>query len=299
MKKYLIVGGCSYAHKNLNKVLDIIGFDIETVHVNTSASSNRYISESIMLVCNLLLDSGVASENIIVLNNFTQIGRANPIIPTPLKPKIKESLLATEHRSFKNNQYYTFYNSFVSVLGRVYYLLIGYGGKSPSVQSWIDKQENYYSNVKPPIAHFEEYLTEIILMQRYLKDKNIFHISYMMNNVFEGWDLNLSHCYTNFRKWELPSMKGYRHISELSSMTKILWDMVDLDTMCFYQTKNNKFGGIDEYFVDKFNDIKYLHDFSEDNYTFYGNHPNEEIYGSFTEKYIKPKLLKWKAQHIL
>lgn len=299
MKKYLVVGGCSYAHKDLDRILDIIGFEVETINVNTPASSNKYISESIISVCELLLDSGIPSENIIVLNNFTQIGRANPIIPKPLKPEIKKSLNPSEHRSFKHNPYYTFYNSFVSVLGRVYYLLIGYGGKSPSVKSWINKQEDYYWNVKPPITHFEEYLTEIILMQRYLKDKNIFHISYMMSNVFEGWDLNLSHCYTNFKKWELPSMEGYKHISELSRMTKILWDMVDLDTICFHETKNNKYGGIDEYFIDKFKDKKYLHDDSFKSTTFFGNHPDEEVYKKFTNELLKPKLLKWKAQHIL
>lgn len=299
MKKYLVVGGCSYAHNNIDDILNIIGLDIEPIHVNTPASSNKFISESIISICEFLISNGIPSENILVLNNFTQIGRANPILPKSLKTEIKESLSPTENRTFKDNPYYEFYNSFVSVLGRMYYLLIGYNKVPLSVKSWIKKQENYYWKVKEPITYFEEYLTEIILMQRYLKDKNIFQISYMMSNVFEGWDLDLSHSYNNFKKWELPSMQGYKHICELSRITKILWDMVDLDKICFHQTENNKYGGIDEYFIDKFKDKKYLHDDSFDTNYFYGNHPNKEVYDSFTNEYIKPKLLKWKAQHIL
>lgn len=299
MKRYIIVGGCSYAHNDLNSVSNIVGNDVEFLNINTSASSNRYISESIISTCDLLLKNGIPSQNIFVLNNFTQIGRVNPVLPKELQLEVEKSIGRCEIRSFFQYPYYKFSINFVTVNERMYHLLIGYHGKSSSVKSWISEQEKYYFNIKNPISYFEDYLTDIVMMQNYLKQNKILFASYMMNNVFDGWKDNLSHSYTSFTKWELPSTKEYKHISELSNTTRILWEMIDLDKIVFYKTEKNKYGGIDEYFIDKFKDRKYLHDKSSHSNVFYGNHPNECVYGSFTNELLKPKLKKWIQKNLL
>lgn len=300
-KKYIVIAGCSYAHKSLKTIHELLDSpndeEMEFIHVNTSASNNEYICESILLTCNSLLNEKVNPSNILVINNYTQIGRFNPVVPKELESEIEKTLTKTEYRSLKSFSY-EFFNTFVKVNKRLYSLMLGSYGLPNRSKKWIEEHEKYFTTLKRPLSYFEDYLKSIIFVQKYLKEKKIEQISFMMSNVFEGWDNDLSHIYTKSKEWKLPSTKDTKHISELSEILKIYWDIVDLDKITFYKTEENKYGGIDEYFINEFTDKKYLQDVDSRGYWF-ANHPIEEVYEKFTDELLKPKLLKWKAQHIL
>lgn len=300
MKKYILIGGCSYFHKSVNTIIDILGYSFdktEVINIECSASSNKYISESIILSVDSLINSGVSSDDIIVINNFTQIGRINKVVPSEIQKEIKSNLKSTEKRKTKNLTY-TFYNYFVEIQNRMYCLMIGNDGISSTIKDWYNTQEHNIETQKRIENNFEEYLKNIVLVQSYLKSKNIKNLSFLMNNVFDGWNSEFSHVYTKNKKWELPSTRNTLHISDISDFAKSLWNMIDLDSFVFYETKNNKYGGIDEYFVDKFGDVSFLENNPLNYHQFYSNHPNEDVYKSFTNDLMKSKIEKWK-QNIL
>ena len=296
MKKYILIGGCSYFHKSVNTIVDILGYsdtESQIINIECPAGSNKYISESIILSIDSLIDYGVSSDDIIVINNFTQIGRINPIVPFEIQTEIKLNTNPSEKRKI-NNLTYTFYNSFVEIQNRMYSLMIDDTGLSSNGKEWYTQQEFYIENQKRFETNFEEYLESIVLLQSYLKLKNIKNLSFLMNNVFDGWESDFSHIYTKNKKWELPSTKNTLHISDISDFAKSLWNMIDMSSFVFYETENNKYGGIDEYFIDKFGNLSFLENNPLNYYQFYSNHPNEDVYELFTNDLMKSKLEQWK-----
>lgn len=301
IERYIVNGGCSYVHKSIDSIRKILGHsitNIEVIDIDCPASSNRYISESIITAVNVLLEKGIDSEKIIVINNFTQIGRENPIVPEKIQNEIKNNFLITQNRvNYGVN--YKFYNSFVELNKRMYCLMIGDEGLSEYGKEWYKKQEFYIEESRNITSVFENYLLDIVNLQRFLKNKKINHVSFLMNNVIDGWDKNFSHLYTKSTKWELPSTKNTIHISEFSEYCKILWESIDFESLLFYKTENNKYGGIDEYFIDKIKDVDYLENTPQNKGEFYSNHPKSKVYELFTNEVLEPKLKKWKIQNIL
>ena len=53
-------------------------------------------------------------------------------------------------------------------------------------------------------------------MQSFLKKHNISNISFLMNNVFDGWDNEFRHVYNGHSELSLPNTIGTKHISQIS-----------------------------------------------------------------------------------
>jgi hypothetical protein len=305
MKKYVIITGCSYAYKsesylklllqNLfnkkNKLLD--GFiDVKIINIGASSAGNEFICESSIIAVKKFLNDGVNPKDILVLNNYTQIFR--PVVKLPYEYHIKvEPIFANsaDKRSFENIKYIST-PSLLKFQNQVYSFLISKEKLSHEVKDWYEYQSDTYRVKRIVEQYFEKYLESIVIMQSFLKKHNISNISFLMNNVFDGWTDKLSHVYTNNTKFSLPSTKDTKHISEISDYTNVLWDCIDLESFVFHQTEENKYGGIDEYMLDKFPDIKYLQDKVTKGFHF-GNHPNDIIYKNFTDEYMVDKLSKW------
>jgi hypothetical protein len=129
-------------------------------------------------------------------------------------------------------------------------------------------------------------------MQSFLKKHNICNISFLMNNVFDGWDDEFRHVYNGHTELSLPNTKGTKHISQISDYTKVLWDCIDLNSFIFHQTEGNKYGGIDEYMLDRYPNRKYFQN-PEKLDLIFGNHPDGQIYHNFTDEYMVDKLKNW------
>jgi hypothetical protein len=302
MKKYIILSGCSYSYKwdlpillkeliANKKLLDI--FEFELIQIGASSAGNEYISESTIIVSKCLLDSGVLPKDILVINNFTQIGR--PVVKLPHEYHKKVEHLFNDDNCDKRifgNIIYASSASLLKLQNEVYSFLITNHNLSDDVKDWFNYQSKIYRVNRIVEQYFERYLESIIIMQSFLKKHNILNISFLMNNVFDGWDNKFGHVYNGHTELNIPSTTGTKHISEITDYTKVLWDCIDLNSFIFHQTNENKYGGIDEYMLDRYPDRNYFQN-PERLDLIFGNHPSGFIYKKFTEEYMLEKLNKW------
>jgi hypothetical protein len=123
-----------------------------------------------------------------------------------------------------------------------------------------------------------------------------------MNNTFEGYYKNFSHEYGNDSIFnseliQIPDLKKLTHIKQFSEYLNQIWNSIDLTKFAFYETKNFKFGGIDEYAMERFGHIAYTSganewDIPNDGYvTSFGAHPHDSVYIDFFKEYIYNDLI--------
>jgi hypothetical protein len=130
-----------------------------------------------------------------------------------------------------------------------------------------------------------------------------------MNNTFEGY-LNVSKYtdYTHFsslneikevlhkEKIILLNLSNQKQIKDFSDYLNKTWNLIDLSNFHFYQTDNFKFGGIDEYAMEKFGNISFVashepKDIPKHGYIVgFGAHPHESVYVNFFIDYMYDKL---------
>ena len=303
MKKYIIIGGCSYAYKDPGKYLlplrisenghELDYDDVEFLMLGASSASNEFITEAIIIAVSSLLENGVLPKDILVINNFTQIGRTSVKLPIEYY-EIANDILKFDNFDIREYTYspIQFTQSLVKVKNQIYSFLISDRNLKGSIKDWYDYQSSIIYTKKTIQEHFESYLSSIVTLQSFVKKNNIKTISFLMNNVFDGWDSDYNHIYNNHKEFNLPSTKGTKHISEISDYTKALWDCIDLDMFVFHTTNENKYGGIDEYLLDKFPDKKYFLDPSIKNF-YFGNHPTGKIYYEFAKEYMINQINDW------
>lgn len=303
MKIYLIIAGCSYAYKDPVYLINIFKkykseitskeeLEIEIINIAVNSAGMEYITESIMISVDSLIQSGISSKNIIVINNFTQIFR--PVVKLPIEYHKKAYPLfvdSDDNRKFPNIEL-NCTPELIKFQNQIYSFLVTGERLTHEIKDWFYIQQNTFRIKKIVEQYFEIYLQNIVILQTFLKNNQIKHISFLMNNVFDGWNDEYSHVYNNNTEFKLPSTIGTKHISEISDYTKVLWNCVDLKSIVFHKTENNKWGGIDEFMIDRFPDIRYLQDKIRNNF-YFGNHPDGFIYHQFTKTYLLDILKDW------
>jgi hypothetical protein len=309
MKKYIILGGCSYTYRAqsyleglLNKLsgkknTPLDRCDIKIIHIGGSSASNEFITQTITTTIQSLLDNKVNPKDILVINNFTQIGRQFAKLPYEYHSLADEILMKdVGQRRYIHEpditDYYHFSPSLIRFKNEIYSFFISNHNLNGFVKDWYNYENGIRHIKKNIIEHFESYLSSIVILQSFVKKHNIETISFLMNNVFDGWGDNFEHVYNKHTEFNLPSTKGTKHISEINDYTKILWDCIDLDMFVFHSTEENKYGGIDEYMLDKYPDKEYVQSPEREDLIF-GNHPTEIIYEKFTHDYMVDKLKNW------
>jgi hypothetical protein len=306
MTKYIIFAGCSYAHKTPEIVEEIIAekkiseFDgsenIKNIFIGNSSYSNKLIVESTITSVDTLLKNKVSPKNILVVSNFTQVGRENVLVPIELNKLIKNTLSSCDSEN-PYNIISKDYGGYIENQNGMYSLLTSTFSTDGYLKTWNKIQEDYFLKHKNPTLYFEEYLKDIVLLQSYLNKINVDSIFYMMSNTFEGWNQDFSHLYTSNKEWKLPSLKNTLHIKEISYVTKIMWEMIDFSKFVFYETEENKYGGIDEFFINEIVDKNELADLGSHSGHFYGRHPTTLVYEKFTKKIMSSKILDWKIKN--
>lgn len=285
-QKYLIIAGCSYAWKcNTELYPDSIpkfflkGYKI--INISYPASSIEYIKESIIHKISELLADGVECSNIYLLSNLTNVGRFFIKYPDYMVDDLLEKYIDKN----KIGKYIT--SSLTSMPFEK--------SKSKELESWEKTMITNIQNSRLPIQFFEIYLESIVILQTFLKKHNIAHTLFLINNVFEGWDKDFKHPYSNLEGPIVPDLSGRLHINQMSEYCNYLWDLIDLDNFVFHKTNGNNYGGIDEYAIDKFGGDKSLYfknENSEQNY-WYGQHPHTPVYTDFSNDYnISDKIIK-------
>ena len=284
-RKHLIIAGCSYSWKIDKEVYPnyipeafLKGYNL--IKIGLSSASIEHIKESIIHKIGELLESGVDSSNIYLLSNITNIGRHFIKYPDYMLNSLSEFYKETNQigKNMVSSLTMDAYDEY----------------KSKDVKRWEKTIILNIENSRLPIQYFEIYLESIVILQSFLKTNNISHTLFPMNNVFEGWDNNFNHRYSNLKRPVVPDLGKTLHIKDMSEYCKYLWNLIDLDNFVFHKTIGNNYGGIDEYTIDKLNgdESLYFSNPKESNNNWYGNHPITPAYTSFSDYYkISDKII--------
>jgi len=284
-RKYLIIAGCSYYWKTdkknyPNDIPEAFLKGYAQIQIGISSSSIERIKESIIHTIGELLERGVDGSNIYLLSNITNIGRNFIKYPDYMLNSLSECY-KQENQIGKN-----IVSSLTLTANDEY--------KSKDVKRWEKNIISNIENSRLPIQYFEIYLESIVILQSFLKRNNISNTIFPMSNVFEGWDDNFNHTYSNLKGPVVPDLSKTLHIKDMSEYCKYLWDLIDLDNFVFHKTIGNNYGGIDEYTIDKFNgdESLYFSNPKEFGNNWYGNHPEAPAYSSFSDYYkISDKII--------
>lgn len=317
--KYIINTGCSYgvmfrSFKEFTKGNDS---EFQIIDLHCDSTGAEYQKRSVIDTISKLFKNGVHSKNIYVITEWSQPNRLFVELP---KEFCNEILLDIRHaeetfiidNKFKRisgeNDYVKKYKSLTTIFGDRVYANIEHS----DLDSFENKNIKFYINEfikntpisNKPIDRIEQYLTNILDLQSFLKSNNIQYSFFLMNNTFEGYHDNFLHVYgtKDIKKYtqmdvvEIPNLTELCNIYDFSEYSKSVWNLLDLSNFCFYKTDKFNYGGIDEYTMEKFGHIAYTSsanswDIPQNGYiTSFGAHPHDSIYVDFFKEYIYNKI---------
>jgi hypothetical protein len=295
-EKIIISSGCSYAlgldsFKNDN----IINLHLTNVkNIGAPASSIQFTKELIIHSVNHALNEGFPADNIYIVFDCTQMGRNTKRVPTEFVNHILNNISPKMHSRDWGNMVFDSYCEGYFKLNNNLYTTFSDGNlnKFPyEVKQWIE-DETGYSNKKDIIDHIQEYIETILIIQNFLKNKNIDYSAFFMSNVIEGWyyDSFLKHRYSGNKTYTLPNLKNDLNISEISEPIHILFNTIDFDKFILYKNDNQTFGGLDEFTIDNYDKTAFKDCNVEIEDSRLGMHPNQQVQIDFEKMYLAQKL---------
>jgi len=317
---YIINTGCSYGvlFRSMKEFTQSEG-DFKIIDLHCDSFGADFQKRTILYTIQHLFSIGVKPENISVICEWSQPNRLFVEIPQEFSDHILKTDDDSEGAFILNSKFelesenkdlLRKFRSIYAVIGDRAYL-------NPDVDNFDEllskplkrfferfKENMFISN--KPIDRFESYLTNILDLQSFLKSHGIDYVFFLMNNVFEGYEISKGghHIYTenyldkflNQQEIVLPDLHRFDNITDFSSYLQSIWKLIDFDKFVFYKTDRFEYGGIDEYSMEKFGHISYTAganpwDLVEDGYvTYFGAHPHDSIYINFFEEYIYPRV---------
>lgn len=321
--KYIINTGCSYGvmFRSFKEFTKGNNVDFRIVDLHCDSQGAEYQKRSIIYAVSKLVEMGVSTQDIYVIVEWSQPNRIFVEIPQEFCDEILNGDdWALEKTFILDNTFNRIENDFpIEFIGKYKSLNVVFGDRvyANVEHSDLDSFDNgnihfYIKNFNKnshinnkPIDRLEEYVTDILDLQNFLKANKIEYSFFLMNNSFEGWDDNFLHLYgdDDTLKFlqndiiEIPNSKNLKHIKEFSDYLEKTWSLLDFSNFHFYKTDRFEFGGIDEYAMEKFGHISYDScanpwDIPVDgsHVTFFGGHPHDSVYVSFFEEYIYEKI---------
>jgi len=322
--KYIINTGCSYgvmfrSFKEFTKGNDS---DFRIIDLHCDSTGADYAKRSVIYTISKLIESGVSPKDMYVITEWSQPNRLYIELPQEFCDEIlndtshneKTFVLDNTFNRVENTYEINFvdkYKSLTTIFGNRVYANIEHS----DLDSFQNKNLHFYIKEfiknspinNKPIDRLENYLTNILDLQSFLKSNHIKYSFFLMNNSFEGYYDNFANfSYTKDTldlvqkdKIILPNLKDFNHIKQFSSYLNQTWNLLDLSNFYFYRTKNFNFGGIDEYAMETFGHISYTSsanewDIPENGYvTSFGAHPHDSVYLNFFIDYIYDKVFEF------
>ena len=321
--KYIINTGCSYgvmfmSFKEFTKGNDT---DFRIIDLHCDSTGADYAKRSVVYTISKLIESGVSPKDMYVITEWSQPNRLHIELPQEFCDEIlKGEEWALEKTFVLDNTFNRIENQYpIDFVGKYKSLTTVFGDRvyanieHSDLESFEDKNLHFYIKEfiknspinNKPIDRLENYLTNILDLQSFLKSLGVGYSFFLMNNSFEGYYDNFSNfSYTDEtrdivqnEKIILPNLSEYNHIKDFSDYLNKTWNLIDLSNFHFYQTENFNFGGIDEYAMEKFAHQSYFAaanpwDIPEDGsyVTSFGAHPHESVYVNFFIDYMYDKL---------
>jgi hypothetical protein len=257
--------------------------NFKVIDLHCDSFGAEYQKRSVVYTVSKLLWDGVLPDNIFVIIEWSQPNRLFTEIPNEL---CKDILNDTNHieGTFILDNKFNLKEKTNQLIGKWKSLNVIIGNKvytNPDVDdlTYFENKEIewYLSEYKKnchishkPIDRYEHYLQCIVDTQSFLTSLNIEHISFLMNDTFTD-------------------------LKNKSDYLGKLWNFVDLTKFVFH----NRFGGIDEFAMEKFGNISYVSAANEwdipsdGNMMQFGNHPHDSVYINFFEQHIYSKGIKY------
>ena len=318
--KFIINTGCSYGviFRSMFRFTQGSDVDFRVIDLHCDSHGSEYQKRSVIFSVNELINKGVDPSDIYVITEWSQPNRLLIEIPKEFVEDILDEVEYHEYNFVLDNKFKKVENSEYNFISKHKSLNIVIGDRVYSNIEHADLDSFGNSNAKfyikefvkncpisyKPIDRLEQYLTNILDLQSYLKSKNINYTFYLMNNTFEGYYDNFANfTYTEEtrnvvqqEKIELPSLKNFYHIKDFSAYLNNIWNGIDKNNFVFYQTDRFQYGGLDEYAMERFGHISYSSganewDIPDEGYcTSFGAHPHDSAHVSFFEEYIYPRM---------
>ena len=283
--KYIINTGCSYGvmFRSMKEFTKGNDTNFKVIDLHCDSFGAEYQKRSVVYTVSKLLWDGVLPDNIFVIIEWSQPNRLFTEIPNELCKDILndsdniEGTFILDNKfnlKEKTNQFSGKWKSLNVIIGNKVYTnpdvddLTYFENKE--IEWYLSEYKNNCHISHKPIDRYEHYLQSIVDTQSFLTSLNIEHISFLMNDTFT----------------DLKSKSDY---------LKNIWNYVDLTKFVFH----NRFGGIDEFAMEKFGNISYLSGANEwdippdGNMMEFGNHPHDSVYIDFFEQHIYPKGQKY------
>ncbi len=320
--KYIINTGCSYgvmfaSFKAFTKGNNN-NFRIIDLHCDSTGAD--YAKRSVIYAISKLFEKGVSPSDIYVIAEWSQPNRLHIELPQEF---CKELLNDDNHTLRKT---FIFDNKFKDIsagisdnfVGKYKSLTTVFGDRAyaniehADLDSFENKNLHHYitefvknaSINNKPIDRLENYLTNILDLQSFLKSFGIQYSFFLMNNSFEGYydnfssftDYDMSLKFVQQEAIVIPNIKHLKQIKDFSDYLAKTWSLIDLSNFHFYKTDNINYGGIDEYTMEKYGHIAYTSaanewDIPDEGYvTSFGAHPHHSAYINFFIDYIYDKI---------
>ena len=321
--KYIINTGCSYGvmFMSFKEFTKGNNNDFKIIDLHCDSTGADYAKRSVVYTISKLIEQGVSPKDMYVITEWSQPNRLHIELPQEFCDEIlKGEDWALEKTFVLDNTFNRIENEYpIEFVGKYKSLTTVFGDRVYAniehldLDSFENKNLHYYIKEfiknspinNKPIDRLENYLTNILDLQSFLKSNGIQYSFFLMNNSFEGYYDNFSNfSYTDetsdtVQKDEiiLPNLSDFNHIKDFSDYLKKTWNLIDLSNFHFYKTNNFNFGGIDEYAMEKYGHESYFAgtnpwDIPEDGsyVTSFGAHPHESIYVNFFIDYIYDKI---------
>ena len=321
--KYIINTGCSYGvmFMSFREFTKGNNNDFKIIDLHCDSTGADYAKRSIIYTVSKLIETGVSPNDMYVITEWSQPNRLHIELPQEFCDEIlKGEEWALEKTFVLDNTFNRIENQYpIDFVGKYKSLTTVFGDRvyanieHSDLESFEDKNLHFYIKEfiknspinNKPIDRLENYLTNILDLQSFLKSLGVGYSFFLMNNSFEGYYDNFSNfSYTDEtrdivqkEKIILPNLSEYNHIKDFSDYLNKTWNLIDLSNFHFYQTENFNFGGIDEYAMEKFAHQSYFAaanpwDIPEDGsyVTSFGAHPHESVYVNFFIDYMYDKL---------
>lgn len=283
------------------------------------SQSSEWACHSVQYIISKLIKLGINTSDIYCFVEWTQYDRITNSIENFIDTsKIEIDAVIPHHTNNSINQLLKYFNinqikqlPNIGIIDNCYYInsnsltlnqiedVLGVGGKV-----MYEKQFKVHQQTTN-ISFLKNYFNNIISLQNYLKSNNISYNFCNMQSEFDGW-VKVGFEYQQKLKYGNKYYKYYingkntiiqnlnydnvkndgLHVIDAYPQVSHLYQMIDFSNWWFYKENGFKFGGIDEYFLHKYDTYAYsnlMHYHSNEINTYdivggYNWHPTEILY---------------------
>jgi hypothetical protein len=282
-------------------------------HIGLPSASIKHLKISTISFVDYLLKNGIKNENIYLIGNLTQIGRKsfkyNDIEYAYINKIIKTKSEWYQDSSIQDYKMIKYPNGFCELNGDIFSTMTAdlsfYDTLPSDIKKRMTTYVNYHTNLSMEEL-VEEYFTDLIILQEYLKKNKIEYTLFFMSNILEGWDYKYeTHKYLDFYgRYEVPDLRNTYNIKNISQQVKSLFDLIDFDNIVCYSNTTQTYGGIDEYAIENFKPTDFagrehiqIKEYYGPDFPIFGQHPLENVQYEFEKRFIYPKMEKFIKKH--